>query len=116
MPLWKDRIYQIIAENPTGTEDDITWQLIEEMAIKGAELLKPVYDREQGLKGRISIQTNPTFYRDAEAIAKQAVHFSKLAPNMMVKIPVTNAGVAAIEEATYEGVDINATVCFSVPQ
>ena len=116
MPLWKDRIYQIIAENPTGTEDDITWQLIEEMAIKGAELLKPVYDREQGLKGRISIQTNPTFYRDAEAIAKQAVHFSKLAPNMMVKIPVTNAGVAAIEEATYEGVDVNATVCFSVPQ
>jgi transaldolase len=116
MHLWKDRIYQIIAENPTGTEDDITWQLIEEMAIKGAELLKPVYDRELGLKGRISIQTNPTFYRDAEAIAKQAVHFSKLAPNMMVKIPVTHAGVAAIEEATYEGVDVNATVCFSVPQ
>lgn len=46
-----------------------SWQLIEEMAIKGAELFKPVYDREQGLKGRISIQTNPTLYRDAEAIA-----------------------------------------------
>jgi transaldolase len=116
MPLWKDRIYQIIAEHPTATEDEITWQLIEEMAVKGAELLKPVWDRENGRKGRISIQTNPTFYRNAEAIAQQAVHFSKLAPNMMVKIPVTHAGVAAIEEATYAGVQINATVCFSVPQ
>jgi transaldolase len=116
MHLWKERIHQLIAENPSGTEDDITWRLIEEMAIKGAELLKPVHDREQGFKGRISIQTNPIFYRNAEAIARQAVHFAKLAPNMMVKVPVTNAGVAAIEEATYEGVEINATVCFSVPQ
>jgi transaldolase len=35
---------------------------------------------------------------------------------MIVKIPVTNAGVAAIEEATARGVSINATVCFSLPQ
>ncbi len=35
---------------------------------------------------------------------------------MQVKIPVTAAGVDAIEEATYEGVNINATVCFCVPQ
>jgi transaldolase len=116
MPLWKERIYQIIADNPTATEDEVTWQLIEEMAVKGAELLRPVWDREDGLKGRISIQTNPIFYRNPEAIARQAVRFATLAPNMMVKIPVTHAGIAAIEEATYAGVEINATVCFSVPQ
>ncbi len=116
MHLWKDRIYQIIAENPLASEDEITWQLIEEMAVKGAELLRPVYEREAGFKGRISIQTNPIFYRNAEAITRQAVHFAALAPNIMVKIPVTHAGVAAIEEATYAGVEINATVCFSVPQ
>jgi transaldolase len=116
MHLWKERIYQIIAENPTWTEDDVTWKLNEEMAVKGAELLYPVFQRERGLKGRISIQTNPTFYRNAEAITRQAVHFAGLAPNMQVKAPVTKAGVQAIEEATYEGVNINATVCFCVPQ
>ncbi len=116
MHLWKERIDRIIAENPTWTEDEITWKLIEEMAVKGAELLLPVFEREQGLKGRLSIQTNPTFYRNAEAITRQAVHFAGLAPNMQVKIPVTAAGVTAIEEATYEGVNINATVCFCVPQ
>jgi transaldolase len=46
----------------------------------------------------------------------QALEFSRLAPNMIVKIPVTRAGIPAIEEATYAGVSINATVCFTLPQ
>jgi transaldolase len=94
----------------------ITWRLIEEMAAKGAGLLKPAYDRHHGKKGRLSIQTNPAFYRDAELIAQQAIHFDTLAPNMQVKVPVTKAGIQAIEEATYQGVSINATVSFTVPQ
>lgn len=116
MHLWKGRINEIIAENPTWGEDEVAWKLIEEMAVRGAQLLYPVFQRENGLKGRLSIQTNPTFYRNAEAITRQAVHFNSLAPNMQVKAPVTKAGVEAIEEATFEGVNINATVCFCVPQ
>lgn len=116
MPLWKDRIYQIIHDNPTWAEDQVAWQLIEEMAVKGAELLHPVFEREKGLKGRISIQTNPMFYRNADAIVQQTLHFHTLAPNMQVKVPVTAAGIQAIEEASYHGVNINATVCFCVPQ
>lgn len=116
MPQWRERIKEIIRENPAWTEDQITWKLIEEMAVKGAELLLPVFEREHGRKGRLSIQTNPQFYRNPQAIVEQAVHFNTLAPNMQVKAPVTRAGVAAIEEATYRGVNINATVCFTVPQ
>jgi transaldolase len=116
MHIWKDRIKNIIAEKPTATEDEITWKVVEELSVKAAELLMPVFEREQGRKGRLSIQTDPRFYRDAERIVEQAVHFDSLAPNIIVKIPVTKAGVAAIEEATYQGVSINATVCFSVPQ
>ena len=93
-----------------------TTALMEEVAVKGAELLLPVFERERGLKGRLSIQTNPTYYRDAARIVDQAVRFAGLAPNMQVKIPVTQAGVRAIEEATFAGVNINATVCFCVPQ
>ncbi len=116
MHLWRDRINAVIQDNLTWTEDQITWKLIEEIAVKGADLLLPVFEREQGAKGRLSIQTNPQFYRNAQAIVEQAVHFSKLAPNMQVKIPVTQAGIDAIEEATFQGVNINATVCFCVPQ
>ena len=114
--LWKDRIPQIISENPAASEDDVAWKLIEEMSVKAAALLKPVFDREKGKNGRLSIQTDPRLYRDAKRILAQAEHFSKLAPNMIVKIPVTKAGVEAIEEATYRGISINATVSFTLPQ
>lgn len=116
MPAWRDRIVGIIAENPTWSEVEIAWRLIEEMAVKGAQLLLPIFEREKGLKGRLSMQTNPIFYRNADAIVEQALHFDSLAPNIQVKAPVTKAGITAIEEATYRGVNINATVCFTVPQ
>ena len=114
--LWEDRILEIIKDNPTFDEDEVSWQLIEEMAVKGAELLLPVFKKENGKKGRISIQTNAKFYRDAQRMTDQAVKFDKLAPNMQVKMPATAAGIKAMEEATYQGVNINATVCFTVPQ
>ena len=114
--LWEARVVEMIAGHPDLSEVELTWMLIEEMALRGAALLAPVFEREGGKKGRISIQTNPANYRDAPAMARQAVHFHGLAPNMQVKIPATRAGVEAMEEATSQGVNINATVCFTVPQ
>ena len=116
MHLWRERINEIINGNPHWSEVEITWKIFEEIGLKGAELLLPVFEREKGLKGRLSIQTNPANYRNAEAIVEQARHFDSLAPNIQVKAPVTKAGIKAIEEATYHGVNINATVCFTVPQ
>jgi transaldolase len=116
MPAWRDWIIRCIADNPTADEDAIAWKLIEAMGLKGAELLRDVFAREKGMRGRLSIQTNPVLWRNADALVEQAVHFASLAPNIQVKIPVTAAGVAAIEEATYRGVNINATVSFTVPQ
>jgi len=80
MHLWRERIGELIAANPRATEDEVTWLLIEEMAVKGAELLQPVFDREGGRKGRLSIQTNPKLYRNAARITEQALHFAGLAP------------------------------------
>ena len=114
--LWQERIQALIQSHPTWTENDVMWQVFEDVAVHGAGLLKPVFDQHDGQKGRLSIQTNPINYRNAPAIVEQAVRFSGLAPNMQVKIPVTKAGVTAIEEATYHGVNINATVSFTVPQ
>lgn len=113
---WKEPLNRIISDNPTWTEDQIAWKLIEEMGLKGAELMMPIFEREKGRKGRLSMQTSPIYYRNTEALVKQAVHFDSLAPNIQVKMPVTEAGVAAFEEATYQGVTINATVSFTVPQ
>jgi transaldolase len=115
-PLWKDRLPEIIRDMPHATEDQVAWRLVEEMSARAAGLLEPIYRRELGRNGRLSIQTDPRLYRDPTAIVAQADHFSQLAPNMIVKIPVTSAGIKAIEEATYRGISVNATVSFSVPQ
>ncbi|HXT36630.1 MAG TPA: transaldolase family protein [Chloroflexota bacterium] len=116
MPLWRARIQALIEEMPTATEDQIGWKLVEEVSIKGAELLRPIFDAGSGRDGRLSIQTDPRFYRDTAAIVDQAMRFNQLAPNMIVKIPATRAGIPAMEEATYRGISINATVCFTLPQ
>lgn len=113
---WRPRLRELVAADPHADEDAIAWKLIEAMGLEGARRLMPVFEREKGRKGRLSMQTNPVYYRDAERLTAQAVHFSSLAPNIQVKIPVTAAGIVAIEEATFRGVTINATVCFTLPQ
>lgn len=113
---WKTRIAELAGAMPQASEEEIGWRVIEEMSAKAASLLEPIFQAHKGRNGRLSIQTDPRNYRNTQAILDQAVHFSKLAPNMIVKIPVTSAGIAAIEEATYQGVSINATVSFTVPQ
>src|SRR5271169_3521798 len=103
MDLWSGRIQSLVAEMPTGTEDEIAWKLIEEMSVKAAQLLLPAFETHKGRNGRLSIQTDPRLYGNTDAIVRQALHFHGLARNMIVKIPVTKAGVAAIEEATFQG-------------
>lgn len=113
---WTSRILELMREMPCATEDQIGWRIVEEMSAGAAKLLQPIYEAHRGRNGRLSIQTDPRFYRDSKAILEQVLHFHSLAPNMIVKIPVTRAGVEAIEEATYRGVSINATVSFTLPQ
>jgi transaldolase len=113
---WIPRIREITEANPTWNEIDHTWAVIEEMAVRGARVLAPVATREHGKKGRLSLQTNPANYSSPDRMIKQAVRFCGLAPNIQVKFPATEAGIAGLEEATARGVNINATVCFTVPQ
>ncbi len=113
---WLPRIRQIQADRPAASELQITWQLIEEMAVAGAAILAPIFERSAGRRGRLSIQTDPTLYRDSTRMLEQGRRFAGLAPNMQVKFPATAAGLTAIEEATALGISINATVSFTLPQ
>jgi transaldolase len=113
---WKGRVEGLIRELPAATEDEIAWRLVREISVQAAAVLKPIFDQQHGRNGRLSIQTDPRLFRDAEAMLKQAIEFDGLAPNMIVKIPATQAGIPAMEEATYRGISINATVCFTLPQ
>ena len=116
LDTWRPRIRAIGAAERTASDVEVTWRVIEEMAAGAAALLEPIFVREAGLKGRLSIQTNPTHHADADRMLEQGRLFAAIAPNMQVKFPATSAGIAAIEEATYHGISINATVSFTLPQ
>ncbi len=116
LTTWKPRILELAAADPTLTEDALSWRIVEEISANAARLLLPIFERETGRNGRLSIQTDPRNYRNSDAMLAQAIRFSQLAPNMIVKIAATHAGIPAIEEATYRGISINATVSFTLPQ
>ncbi len=114
--VWAPRIKAIADANPTWGESEIGWQAVKDMSVEAAKLLEPIFDEHNGRNGRLSVQTDPRFHRDAKKLADQAEEFHNLARNIVVKIPATRIGLEAIEEATRRGVSINVTVSFSVPQ
>jgi transaldolase len=116
LETWKPKIAELVKDNPAATEDVIAWKTIEAITVNAAKLLKPIYDKNNGRNGRLSIQTNTKFYRDPKAIVEQAVYFDSLYPNNNIKLPVTRAGIEAVEELSYRGVSVNATASFTVPQ
>ena len=116
LPHWSERIRALAEEFPTAGESELGWKVVEELSVTAAKLLEPIFHETNGINGRLSIQTDPRLHRDANALVKQAVYFTTLAPNIIVKIPATKTGIEAIEGATYRGVSINATVSFTVAQ
>jgi transaldolase len=87
--------------------DDVRW---------AADLLRPVYDESDGRDGFVSFECTPDLADDSEATIDQALElWGRLArPNVMIKVPATEAGIPAIEELTTRGVNVNITLLFSV--
>jgi transaldolase len=81
-----------------------------------ARALRPVYDRSQGRDGFVSFECTPDLADDPHATIVQALDlWHRLdEPNVMIKVPATEAGVVAIEGLTRLGVNINATLLFSL--
>ncbi len=113
---WSPKINELNAQNPHATEDEIAWLLIHQMGILGAKALEPLWLKSGGKQGKISMQTNAKYYRNTSKMVEQACKFNNLAPNIQVKIPASCAGIKAMEEVTYHGISINATVSFTVSQ
>jgi transaldolase len=83
---------------------------------RAADVLRQVYERSAGRDGFVSFECTPDLADDAEATITQALElWERLgSPNVMIKVPATDAGLDAIEELTRRGVNVNVTLLFSV--
>jgi transaldolase/glucose-6-phosphate isomerase len=95
-------------------------EIYEAIAIKdvqmAADLLRPLYDELEGYDGYVSLEVMPDLAHDADATIAQARDYWKRVdrPNVMIKIPGTEEGLKAIEQAISEGINVNVTLLFSV--
>ncbi|KAB2853718.1 MAG: transaldolase, partial [Anaerolineae bacterium] len=81
-----------------------------------ADILRPIFDRTNGADGYISLEVSPLVANDTATTTREAFRLFEMVdrPNVMIKIPATDAGLPAIEEAIAGGVNINVTLIFSV--
>jgi transaldolase/glucose-6-phosphate isomerase len=81
-----------------------------------ADVLRPVYEQTGGMDGYVSLEVAPRLAHDTEGTLEQARLYWGLVdrPNLMIKIPATQEGIPAIEEALYEGMNVNVTLLFAV--
>jgi transaldolase len=82
----------------------------------GCDVMRPVYDATDGKDGRVSIEVDPRLAHDCDATLAEARALWWLVdrPNVMIKIPATEEGLAAIASATAEGISVNVTLIFSL--
>jgi transaldolase len=80
------------------------------------DLLRPTWKQTEHRDGYVSIEVDPNLAYDTNATVSEAtmLHEAIAEPNLLVKIPATDAGVAAIEEMTARGYSINVTLIFSL--
>ncbi|GHV47327.1 hypothetical protein FACS1894204_10590 [Synergistales bacterium] len=83
-----------------------------------ADIMRTIYDGTKGLDGYVSLEVNPLLAQDsASTIAAAKRLFAALnRPNVMIKIPSTPESVPAIEACVADGINVNATLIFSVKQ
>ena len=111
--FWKERLAQL----PRGLSGDEKVQaLIRCVTGYYAQEVRPIFDQGVAGKGYVCAQTNPNKTGDAEYMIQQAKTLASWAPNIVVKLPATNAGITAYEECVAQGLNVAATVSFTVPQ
>ncbi|PSR27164.1 MAG: transaldolase [Sulfobacillus thermosulfidooxidans] len=111
---YDDALRKLVAERKSLQE--IYDTLVLEDIARGADLLRPVYDRTHGVDGYISVEVPPTMAQDTDKTIEEARRlFHTLArPNVMIKVPATPEGIPAIRQLLSEGININVTLIFSL--
>lgn len=117
--IYGNAIYDQAIE--AGIRDSLSIQQIYESLVfedirNACDILMPIYEQTQGLDGYVSIEVPPTIAHDTQAtIAEAKRYYAQIdRPNVMIKIPGTDAGLPAVEAVIAAGINVNVTLLFSV--
>jgi transaldolase len=111
-PAYKEQLLELKGKSPKEKYEALAIEDIKNAAIA----LRGVYD--EGSEGYISIEIDPFLADDAQASIKEGLRLFKAIgePNVMIKVPATEAGYEVMKELTSNGISVNATLVFSPAQ
>jgi transaldolase len=111
---YDEQMNQLIADGKSTNE--IYEALIIQDIRSVADILRPIYDRTNGLDGYVSLEVSPELAHDTDGTIKEVRRFYKMVdrPNLMIKIPGTAEGIPAIRQALVDGINVNITLIFSL--
>ncbi len=106
---------QALAERGASVDEAI-FEITTEDVRRGCDVLRPVFDRTDGVDGRVSIEVDPGLAHDTAATVETAKKLWAAVdrPNLFIKIPATEAGLPAITESIANGISVNVTLIFSL--
>jgi transaldolase len=107
----------VISERPLAEPVALFYELALDDVRNAADLLKPVWDATSGNDGYVSFELEPRLAHDVTGSLRSAEDLIARIdrPNVMIKVPGTDAGVAVTRELTALGHNVNVTLLFSVP-
>ena len=113
---YDDAIRQKLKEGKSG--EALFFELGLEDLRQAADLFRPIHDKTDGVDGWVSLEVSPLLAHDTAGTiaAAKALHAQAARPNLFIKIPGTQEGLPAIEEAIFAGVPVNVTLLFSREQ
>ncbi|WP_103019253.1 bifunctional transaldolase/phosoglucose isomerase [Salinibacter altiplanensis] len=112
---YDEAIEAFLGEDPEMDAGEIYERLAIEDIRRAADTLRPVYD-ETGVDGVVSLEVSPHLAHDTEGTIEEARRLWDTVdrPNLMIKVPATDAGIPAIEQLLSEGINVNVTLMFSL--
>ena len=104
-----------LAEQDLDVEQTF-WTLAQQDIVDACDVFRPVWDSGSGRDGYVSLEVDPRLAYDTLSTYREAMrlHDEVDRPNLMVKIPATRPGLAAIEDVIAKGRSINVTLIFSL--
>jgi transaldolase len=113
---WAAEIKAIASQDRSLDYEGVYWKMYLSLAKKGAEAIRPVWEKSGGEYGYLSGQVDPRFVRDGEKMLAQGLQIAAQGPNVMVKLPGSQEGYQMLEELTALGISTNNTTSFTVAQ
>jgi len=113
---WSARIKEIAAADRLASVEDVYWAMYLDLVKRGADAIRPVFDKSGGKYGFLSGQVDPRFVSDYDRMLAMGLTIAAQGENVMVKIPGSKEGYEVIEELTARGISTNNTTSFGVAQ